>query len=333
MSGVGNYEGWRWIFIVEGLITTFGALACYFFIVDWPEKAKFLNDQERALLLRRILEDQAEARMDRFDKKSAVRVFGDWKIYTGYVIHPLLPYTKQKSPLCVKKRLFKIGVADDLMGEKKRIMMYLGVTNTGYAVSFFSPTILNQLGWTSVKAQVLTIPIYSFAFVVTVGVSVLTDRLQHRYAFAMLGVFSSTIGYIILLLQAHVAVPIRYIAIFFVLTGSSITQPVVLVWLNNNLGGHVKRSVGSALQIGFGNCAGIVASCIFITAESPTYPVGYGVSLALLWVSGLASTAFLFGLWRENRNRDKGDRDDRLQLPREELENLGDDHPRYRYAF
>lgn len=217
--------------------------------------------------------------------------------------------------------------------KKKRIMMYLGVTNTGYAVSFFSPTILYQLGWTSVKAQVLTIPIYSFAFVVTVGVSVLTDRLQHRYAFAMLGVFSSTIGYIILLLQAHVAVPIRYIAIFFVLTGSSITQPVVLVWLSNNLGGHVKRSVGSALQIGFGNCAGIIASCIFITAESPTYPVGYGVSLALLWVSGLASTAFLFGLWRENRNRDKGNRDDRLQLPREELENLGDDHPRYRYAF
>lgn len=100
MSGVGNYEGWRWIFIVEGLITTFGALACYFFIVDWPEKAKFLNDQERALLLRRILEDQAEARMDRFDKKSAVRVFGDWKIYTGYVIHPLLPYTKKILP-CV----------------------------------------------------------------------------------------------------------------------------------------------------------------------------------------------------------------------------------------
>lgn len=98
MSGVGNYEGWRWIFIVEGLITIVGAVACYFFIVDWPEKAKFLNDQERALLLRRILEDEAEAIMDRFDKKSAVRVFGDWKIYIGYVIHPLLPWTTKILP-------------------------------------------------------------------------------------------------------------------------------------------------------------------------------------------------------------------------------------------
>lgn len=88
MSGVGNYEGWRWIFIVEGLITIVGAFACYFFIVDWPEEVKFLNDEERALLLRRILEDEAEAIMDRFDKKSAFRVFSDWKIYIGYVIHP-----------------------------------------------------------------------------------------------------------------------------------------------------------------------------------------------------------------------------------------------------
>lgn len=211
--------------------------------------------------------------------------------------------------------------------------MYLGVTNTGYAVSFFSPTILRQLGWTSVQAQYMTIPIYSFAFIFTVIVSILTDRLQHRYAFAMLGVFSSTIGYIILLLQAHFAIPIRYMAIFFVLTGSTITQPVVLVWLSNNMGGHVKRSVGSALQIGFGNCAGIAASCIFITAESPAYQLGYGVSLALMWVSGVACTVFFYGLWRENRKREKGDRDDRLQLPRDELENLGDDHPRYRFAY
>lgn len=212
-------------------------------------------------------------------------------------------------------------------------MMYLGVTNTGYAVSFFSPTILLQLGWTSVKAQYMTIPIYCFAFACTVCVSFLTDRLQHRYAFAMLGVFSSTIGYVILLLQSHVSVQIRYMAIFFVLAGSTITQPVVLVWLSNNMGGHVKRSASSALQVGFGNCSGIIASCIFITSESPTYPVGYGVSLTLIWLSGLACTLFLYGLWRENLKRDKGDRDDRLQLPQEELENLGDDHPRYRFAY
>lgn len=121
MSGVGDYEGWRWIFIVEGLITIIGALACYIFIVDWPEKAKFLNDQERALLLRRILEDEAEAIMDRFDKKSAVRVFSDWKIYIGYVIHPYDSYPiHEKTPFCENIGSFKIGVANVPNREKKK---------------------------------------------------------------------------------------------------------------------------------------------------------------------------------------------------------------------
>jgi hypothetical protein len=36
--------------------------------------------------------------------------------------------------------------------------MYFGIVNTGYATSFFTPTILRQLGWTSVRAQVINIP-------------------------------------------------------------------------------------------------------------------------------------------------------------------------------
>ena len=85
MSGVGGYNGWRWIFIIEGLITIIAAVIAKFYVVDWPEKSKFLTSEERTMLLRRLREDVAEAKMDRMDKKSTRRVFGDWKIYTGYV--------------------------------------------------------------------------------------------------------------------------------------------------------------------------------------------------------------------------------------------------------
>lgn len=83
MSGVRGYNGWRWIFIVEGVITIAAGVCGKYFIVDWPETAKFLNSEERNLLLRRLREDVAEAKMDRFDTKSKLRVFSDWKIYTG----------------------------------------------------------------------------------------------------------------------------------------------------------------------------------------------------------------------------------------------------------
>ena len=85
MTGVGGYDGWRWIFIIEGLVTVIVAAVAKFFVVDWPETSKFLNDDDRHLLLRRLRDDVAEARMDRMDKKATRRVFSDWKIYVGYV--------------------------------------------------------------------------------------------------------------------------------------------------------------------------------------------------------------------------------------------------------
>ena len=85
MAGIGGYNGWRWIFILEGLATVVLATVSRFFIVDWPETSKFLNVEERRLLLRRLSEDVEEAKMDRLDKKSTRRIFSDWKIYVGYV--------------------------------------------------------------------------------------------------------------------------------------------------------------------------------------------------------------------------------------------------------
>ena len=213
------------------------------------------------------------------------------------------------------------------------ILMYLGVNNTGYSTSFFIPTILSQLGWTAVHAQVMSIPPYIVAAVFSVTVALLTDRLRHRYAFAMAGIAIATIGYIVLLAQDAVSVSGRYVAIFLIMVGGYITQPITLVWLQNNMGGHYKRSIGAAMQIGFGNCGGIIASNIYLTNQKPRYPVGYGVSLGLLWLCGLACTVLFVGLKLENNKREQGKRDHRLSLPKEEVENLGDDHPKFRFTY
>lgn len=215
----------------------------------------------------------------------------------------------------------------------QRIIMYIGVINTGYSTSFFIPTILTQLGWTAVHAQILTIPIYVVACLASIVTAICTDRLRHRYAFIIIGILVSTIGYAILLAQTQVVTGARYFALYMVTAGAYITLPVVLVWVTNNMGGHYKRSISTAMQVGFGNTGGIIASNIFITKEEPLYISGYGTSLALLWLCGLASTALLIGLRIENKKRRDGKRDDRYSLPKEEQENLGDDHPNFRFTY
>jgi hypothetical protein len=98
------------------------------------------------------------------------------------------------------------------------------------------------------------------------------------------------------------------------------------------MGGHHKRSIATALQIGLGNAGGIVASNIFITKQAPYYKTGYGTSLGLLLMCGVMCTVFFFGLKAENRKRDKGGRDYRFEKERGELENMGDDHPDFRFT-
>lgn len=146
----------------------------------------------------------------------------------------------------------------------------------------------------------------------------------------MVGVSVASIGYIILLCQASVSVGVQYFALFLIVSGGYITQPVTIAWLSNNVSGHYKRSVASAMQIGVGNLGGIVASNIYLQTEQPLYRTGYGTGLALVWVCGIACTVMFFGVLRENKKRDRGEREGRLEEP--DVGNMGDDHPRWRFT-
>ncbi|KAI1953800.1 hypothetical protein LOZ57_000141 [Ophidiomyces ophidiicola] len=76
LDGRAGYSGWRWIFIVEGAVTVAAAAASRFLIVDWPETAGFLSDDERQLLAARLRADAFGARMDRLDGAAVRRCGG-----------------------------------------------------------------------------------------------------------------------------------------------------------------------------------------------------------------------------------------------------------------
>jgi hypothetical protein len=211
--------------------------------------------------------------------------------------------------------------------------MYLGIVTTGYSGSFFTPTILRQLGWTSLRAQYMSIPIFITATILALSAALLSDHLRHRFAFIITGCLVATIGYSILLAMHDVPTGVRYFAVYLIVGGGYIAQPITLVWLNNNLGGHYKRGVGAAMQVGLGNIGGIIASNIFLQSQAPEYPVGFGTALGCVWLCVLSACAFAGYIWRENKKRDRGERDWRYQLSEAERRNLGDDYPAFRFTF
>lgn len=179
------------------------------------------------------------------------------------------------------------------------------------------------------EAQARTIPIYVMATVICLCTAYLTDRLRHRYSFTMFGVVVASIGYILLLNSRHISVGVQYLALFLVVSGGYATQPVTVGWLANNMSGHYKRSVAAAAQIGFGNTGGIIASNVFLDSEMPLYWTGYGVSLGMMCLCGVMCTVLFLKIRQENRKRDRGERDWRLQEP--DIDNMGDDHPHWRF--
>ncbi|KAI0527951.1 MFS general substrate transporter [Xylaria bambusicola] len=297
LDGQLNIRAWRWIFIIEGAVTAFVALIAVFLIVDWPSQARFLSTEEKALLTRILAEDGGdEARMDVLNKQAYKLIFRDFKIWLGSLI-------------------------------------YLGVGATGYSLVFFMPTILVEFGWKAREAQVHSIPVYAVTAVVMVLVAWLSDRLRHRYGFILLGCSLATVGYGILLGQDGLSRDVKYGALFFASVGGYIATPMALAWLSNNISGHWKRAFGAGIQVTVGNIVGVVSANVFLEREAPRYHTGYGTALAFNWLGGIAATAMFVGMLLENRKRDAGGRDYRLSRPDEEVRNLGDDHPSFRFTL
>ncbi|RYO81262.1 hypothetical protein DL766_010175 [Monosporascus sp. MC13-8B] len=85
MDGLASLRGWRWIFIIEGIISCLVALISCVFLVRFPEEAdkswKFPSQQERDLILRRVNQDQEDAITEPFSFDAFIKPAADFKIW------------------------------------------------------------------------------------------------------------------------------------------------------------------------------------------------------------------------------------------------------------
>lgn len=81
MDGIGGYSGWRWIFILEGIVTIVTSATCCYFLPDWPETARFLSEDERRILLQKLNREAGEAPTGKLNRKILKKSLSDVKIY------------------------------------------------------------------------------------------------------------------------------------------------------------------------------------------------------------------------------------------------------------
>ncbi|KAK9680510.1 hypothetical protein K7432_015913, partial [Basidiobolus ranarum] len=245
MSGIQGLTGWQWIFIIEGIPTLVLAFVSYYYLPDFPETASFLTEEERKLLMDRLKHDAGAASETEFSWKQFKDAFIDWKIYLHMIV-----YIAGSTPL--------------------------------YSLSLFLPSIVSGMGFTSLTAQLMSAPPYAVACVFTILVSFHADRKRERGFHIAVWMFIGMIGYLLLIVLRHKGSTALYIAAIITTTGVFANIPSMLSWFTNNIGGHTKRGVASALIISFGNIGGALGGQIYRADDAPFYPRGHAICMGCM---------------------------------------------------
>ncbi|ESK89347.1 high-affinity nicotinic acid transporter [Moniliophthora roreri MCA 2997] len=311
MDGVGGKPAWAWIFILEGLLTVVAGVFSFWIVQDFPDTAKFLSEAERTVVVRRLQsDDQFSAGGEKLRWKYIRMSILDWKTWVGMLI-------------------------------------YAGCDMPLYAFSLFLPSIINQLGQFATNrtvANLLTVPVYVFACIVTCLVGFLADRYGRRGYFNIAFFCLGAAGYIILIASRNPA--LSYFAVFLATCGIFPNIPNTIAWMSNNVEGSYKRSVTLGMVISFGNINGAVSSNVYRSEDAPWYPLGHGLVLMYIAIGIITSCIYLFFVKRENAKRERSERDEiigdsktghekngRYDSIADAKREKGDDYSGYRYTI
>ncbi|KAI0318574.1 MFS general substrate transporter [Amylostereum chailletii] len=271
MDGIGGKPAWAWIFILEGLATVLAGVVSFWIIQDFPDTAKFLSEPERAVVVRRLQSDNQYSAAG-----ENLKFRNLWKSITDWKTW--------------------IGM-----------IVYMGSDMPLYAFSLFLPSIIKE----ATAANLLTVPVYVFACIMTCIVGFFADRIGQRGLFNIGFLCIGAAGYIMLVAAENA--PLAYVAVYLATCGIYPLIPNTIAWVSNNVEGTYKRSVTLAMVISFGNINGAVSSNVYRARDQPWYHLGHGIVLMYIGLGLVSSIVFYVYLRRENSIRETGFRDEVIE--------------------
>lgn len=257
MKGIAGFGGWRWIFIIvkfplptigtiintsfkEGLLTVVVSVAAYFFVYGYPATAKFLTPKEREYVIARLKGDSDAVRDENFTWDGVIQALKDPKVWLyGFCFHTV------NLPICT-----------------------LGI---------FLPTIINKLGYTAAQAQLLSIPPFVAAFVLTMTAAVYAERTKLRAPFIIASSALAITGYVVLIVGDRPEV--SYGGAVMAVSGAFTAAAIIASWPANNVSGQTKRATANAMQLSIGNIGPIIGTQLYRPKWAPKYYVANYVVL------------------------------------------------------
>ncbi|KAL8809621.1 MAG: hypothetical protein Q9200_003256 [Gallowayella weberi] len=272
MDGKRGLRAWRWLFIIEGVITIVIAFAAYFVLPNFPRTTTWLTEEERQLAIWRLDEDIGE---------------DDW---TG-----------------AQNQTFWHGMKlafQDIKMWNLMVLLFCFVAS-GTVTNLF-PTIVKTLGYNNIHSLLLTVPPYVLGVITTFLNSWHADRTGERYFHITLPLYFAVIAFVIA--AATIKTGPRYLAMMLMIPGVYTGYVVALAWISNTLPRPpAKRAAALAAINAVSNASSIYASYLYPESAGPRYIVAMSVNCVTAFIAIVAATVLRFTLVHLNKKLDRGE--------------------------
>ncbi|KAG7881106.1 hypothetical protein KL905_002028 [Ogataea polymorpha] len=281
-------EGWRWLFLFDGLITLVLGLASFFFMVPGPTQTKtkfnpkgiFTRTEEKIITNRLLRDDPSKSGMHNREAitfKQFLRSLSDFDLW----------------PVLILSFVFQIP--------QNPIKAYLNIN-------------LKALGFGKDPIIYLNIPIELMTSITIVLITVLSEVLDERSLVCSLQQVWILIVVVVEYVHADTLSPWAQYAIMFFAIGNPSAQAIIVSWCSR-LSYSVRTRAISAPMSNIGiQLAGIAGSYIYRSDDAPKYHRGNQVIIGLccLNISLFVLTKFYY-ISRNNYKRSRWNKMSKLE--------------------
>ncbi|PGH03702.1 hypothetical protein AJ79_07284 [Helicocarpus griseus UAMH5409] len=257
-------SGWRWLFIIEGCITTVVALAGFWLLPDTPSTTRWLKPKERELAHARIERDK----MGDSEEKASV-----------------MEGLKQA---CMDKRTWIFCLMQNF---------HLAAC----CFNSFFPTVVKTLGFSKTHTLLLTCPPFVFAAAAAIFMGWSSGRHHERTWHITAGLGTAVLGFVIASSTLNTAG--RYVACFIFPVGAYSVNSVIIGWVSSTLSQtREKRAVVLAMTNVAGQIGYIYGAYVWPEYDEPRYGIGFGVSAGFA-LGAIVCAWWMRGLLRRENER------------------------------
>ncbi|KAJ4356514.1 uncharacterized protein N0V89_004548 [Didymosphaeria variabile] len=280
LEGVNGLAGWRWLFLLEGLITLLIGIASFFLMPasavqtkTWYRPKGWFTDRELTIVVNRVLRD--DPRKGDMHNRQAITPKRLWNSMKDYDLWPL----------------YIVG-----------LICFIPQS----PVNYYQTLVLRSLGFTTINVQLLVIPSAVFHIITLLSITWISEKLNQR---ALIAIWQNlwTLPCVIALYAWPNLIKNQWgtYALITVLLSYPYCHAINVGWVSTNSNNVGSRSVSAALYNMMVQCGGVIGSNIYREDDKPYYRRG-NRNLIIINITSIAWFLFVkaYYVWK-NKDRDR----------------------------